>query len=316
MKSKVYFYAIAVAGCFTACQKDSMSGKKEQTELSTSTHLSGARVGFDGKNYGLRSVEHDIFDTYDQNAEKQVIMVYSADGPINGKTNVKSNANRDGAPLTNGFWDARINYNSDKTVFISNKLMQGATNAGLGLMGNDIPVGDTIIFASVYNGKIDYSRSGKLNGYYNKMQYYYNSDGRLSRIVNWTNHRFGGGPTYRVLDFRFTYDSYGNLLSWNDVSPYHVGGVTYTYNYSIPISNAYYDETRNFVEPPFTIMQQFGLLPDLNPKHLRTSAHITSQYYPEDMTINYSDQVYDAAGNLLSYAIAPGNRYVLTWSSF
>ncbi|HEX2607773.1 MAG TPA: hypothetical protein VHK91_10355 [Flavisolibacter sp.] len=239
------------------------------------------------------------------------IMCYRASGPVALPTSIQSNANCEGSPFIYGFWDARINYNSDKIVFISNKYLDAHLNASAYGIGNVIPVNDTIVFASVINGRIDYSRAGKLNAYYSKMQYYYNEKGQLSRIVNWTNTWTHGN---RILDFRFTYDQYGNLLSWKDVSAYHVGSATYTYQYDKPVKNAYYDEVRPFIEPPFTILQQFGLLPDFNAKHLRKSALITNASYPEQLGAVYTDQKVDGNGNLVSYSRGTQEEtFRITW---
>lgn len=299
--SKIFLLTICLWSL--ACKK---AGVKEQTQEETISQTYTLRAGDHGKKYGLRKVEQQ--QPYPGSGN---ILIYSAEGPMARINNVKSNSNMQGSPLTVlGPWDARINYNSDKTVFISNKLIEGSLYSNVFGIGNDIPVNDTIIFASVYNNHIDYSRVGKLNAYYSKMQYYYNAQKRLTRIVNWRNTRANG---YQVLDFRFTYDSYGNLLSWKDISANNVGGATYTYDYSKPVKNAYYEEVRPFIEPPFTILQQFGLLPDLNSKHLRKSAVIKNKEYPNELDYSYDNQVIDAAGNLVEYSTA-GNKFLITWA--
>lgn len=304
MRTATFFFAVTSTALFFGCKKTSTTDTTQPQDMVVSETKS-ERSGNGGK-YGLRSV-------YRQFEEDEPLMICVADGPIYRKTNFKSNANRDYSPMKYAFWDATINYNSDKTVFISNKLMAGANNVGIGLLGNDIPIGDTIVFASVYNGRIDYSRAGKLNGYYDKMQYYYDGMGRLMRIVNWTNTRFGGN---RIFDFRFRYDRFDNLLSWEDVSINKVGKVTYTYDYRKPVKNAYYNEMRNFIDPPFTIMQQFGLLPAFNCRHLRQSAHVQSMYYPQEMWFTYTSQVVNAGGNLVEYYCPEEQqKYFLTWSA-
>jgi hypothetical protein len=98
--------------------------------------------------------------------------------------------------------------------------------------------------------------------------FYYDEDGRLSRIVLDTESNYG---------FWFHYDSRGNNTVISQDTINGTAGICETFEYDNghkANQQAYFDYPRGFSEDGFLVFHAMGLLPELNPVNLRTHTKV------------------------------------------
>ncbi|WP_295127979.1 hypothetical protein [uncultured Chitinophaga sp.] len=127
-------------------------------------------------------------------------------------------------------------------------------------------------------------------GFKLSMNFFYNSDGRLSKFT-WGHDLHGV--------FNVTYDTQGNITSIADRDTTGLRFV-YTYDYSQPpVKGVVYDEERGDAMIGINLLESLGYL-HLRPNHLRKSAESWSGNYRLERK-EYTAHVVNAIGYVTSY---------------
>jgi hypothetical protein len=233
--------------------------------------------------YYLDSINEIQFYTID---EIDTNSIFYFQGPLNRKTYIHCLVDGQGQfyGYTRSIWSP-IEYYAVKITFFER--------------------GDTLFFAEVdANNRVIYSRWGKLDGTYFKGYYYYDSKGKLIRTIHKERHH-SSSPEI-IVDNRYEYDWFGNIIKVKRVQPLSVvnASMTFTYDYSKPLINADYP-VGNFslLDPEISILRYMGFF-NLNPYHLKLKDSVVLPVYPGTIVTHYFDQKVNNAGNLLEYKMA------------